>query len=104
MEPSGHAAQANDEKGKLMATWIWIVIAGAAALVLAAVVLGWQRGRAKRQRREQAQELRQEAQQRHRTAKERENMAKELKEQATSERKEGDKVAAQAAKVDPDRD
>jgi Flp pilus assembly protein TadB len=89
-----------------MATWIWIVIAATAVVVLAALIVGWQRGREKRlaQRREKAQALRQEAQQRHRTAKERESMAQELKERATAERKEGDKVAAHAAKIDPDRD
>ena len=99
-------AEAQTDEGGVMATWIWIVIAAAAVVVLAALVVGWQRGREKRlaQRREKAQALRQEAQQRHRTAKERESMAQELKERATAERKEGDKVAAHAAKIDPDRD
>ena len=89
-----------------MATWIWIVIAVAAFVVLAAVVLGARKARERRvvQQREKAQKLRQEAEQRHRAAKERENMSQELKERAATERKEGDKVAAQAAKIDPDRD
>jgi len=102
---SGHR-EAETTKENSMATWIWIVIAVAAFVVLAAVVLGARKARERRvvQQREKAQELRQEAEQRHRAAKERENMSQELKERAATERKEGDKVAAQAAKIDPDRD
>jgi uncharacterized protein YlxW (UPF0749 family) len=90
-----------------MATWIWIGIAVAAVIVLAAlVVFGARRAKERRvvQQREKAQELRQEAEQRHRKAKERENLAQELSERAATERKEGDEAAAQAARVDPDRD
>ena len=88
-----------------MATWIWIVIAIAAVVLLAVFVLGGRKAKNRRvvQQREKAKELRQEAQQRHRTAKERENLAQELAERAKAERKEGDKAAAQAARVDPDR-
>ena len=88
-----------------MATWVWIVIAVAAVVVLAAFVLGGRKAKQKRivQQREKAQDLRQEAAQRHRSAKERENLAQELAERAKSERAEGDKAAAHAARVDPDR-
>lgn len=88
-----------------MATWIWIVIAVAAVLVIGAVAFpAWRRRRQVQERREQAQGLRQQAQQRHSRAKERETMAEELVERAKAERKEGDKAAAQAAEVDPDRE
>jgi Flp pilus assembly protein TadB len=88
-----------------MATWIWIVIAVAAVIVLAVAVFGGRRAKQRRvvKQREQAQTLREEAQQRHRTAKERENLAQELAERAKSERKAGDEAAAHAARVDPDR-
>jgi hypothetical protein len=88
-----------------MATWIWIVIAIAAIVVLGVLLFGGRRAKQRRvvQQREKAQELRQEAEQRHRTAKERESLAQELTERAKAERKEGDKAAAQAARVDPDR-
>jgi hypothetical protein len=89
-----------------MATWIWIVIAVGAVIVLAALVFGARKAKDRRvvQQREKAQELRQEAEQRHRKAKERESLAQELTERAKAERKEGDKAAAHAARVDPDRD
>jgi uncharacterized protein HemX len=90
-----------------MATWIWIVIAIAAVVGLAVLVFGGRKVKQRRvvsQQREQAQGLREEAEQRHRSAKERESLAQELAERAKAERKEGDKAAAQAARVDPDRD
>jgi hypothetical protein len=89
-----------------MATWIWIVIAVAAVIVLAGLVFGGRRAKERRvgQQREQAQTLREEAQQRHRAAKERENLAQELSERAATERKAADEAAAHAARVDPDRD
>lgn len=89
-----------------MATWIWIVIAIAAVIVLAVVVFGGRQAKQRRvvKQREEAQTLRQEAQQRHRNAKERENLSKELAERAASERKAGDEAAAHAARVDPDRE
>jgi Flp pilus assembly protein TadB len=88
-----------------MATWIWIVIAVAAVIVLAVAVFGGRRAKQRRvvQQREKAQTLREEAQQRHRSAKERENLAQELAERAKSERRAGDEAAAHAARVDPDR-
>jgi flagellar biosynthesis/type III secretory pathway M-ring protein FliF/YscJ len=96
----------DNEKGDQMATWIWIVIAGAAVVVLAALVFGARRAKDRRvaQQREQAQELRQEAERRHRSAKERESLSQELADRAKAERKAGDEAAAHAARVDPDRD
>jgi flagellar biosynthesis/type III secretory pathway M-ring protein FliF/YscJ len=96
----------DSDKGEVMATWIWIVIAIAAVAALVVAVLGARRIKERRvvRQRKKAQELRQEAAQRHRRAKEREDMAKELSERAKAERKEADKVGAQAARVDPDRD
>lgn len=89
-----------------MATWIWIVIAIAAVVVLGVLLVGGRKAKERRvgEKREQAQELRQQAEQRHRRAKERESLAQELADRAKAEREEGDKAAAQAARVDPDRD
>jgi biopolymer transport protein ExbB/TolQ len=89
-----------------MATWIWIVIAVAAVIVLAMIVFGGRLAKNRRvvQQREKAQELREEAKQRHRSAKERENLAQELADRAKAERKAGDEAAAHAVRVDPDRD
>ena len=100
-------ARVDYEKGAEMATWIWIVIAIAAVVLLAVLVLGGRKAKQRRvtqKQREQAQELRQQAQQHHRTAKEREVQAQELADRAAAERKEGDKVASHAAQIDPDRD
>ena len=87
-----------------MATWIWIIIAAAVVVGLIAVAAWRRRHRQLQERREQAHDLRQQAQHRHSRAKERETMAEELVERAKAERKEGDKAAAQAAEVDPDRE
>ena len=89
-----------------MATWIWIVIAIAAVVVIAALVLGARKGREKRviQKREQTQELRQEAEDRTRRAEERERIAEEHAQQARDERKQAAEVGARADKIDPDRD
>jgi uncharacterized protein HemX len=96
----------DNEKGAEMATWIWIVIAIAAVVLLAVFLFAGRKAKQRRvvQQREKAHELREEAQQRHRTAKERENLAQELAERAKTERRQGDEAAAQAARVDPDRD
>jgi hypothetical protein len=89
-----------------MATWIWIVIAVGAAIVLLALVFGARRGRERRivQRREKAHGLREEAQERSRRAEERERIAKEHAQQARDERKQAAEVGARADKIDPDRD
>ncbi len=89
-----------------MATWIWIVIAIGAVIVLAAILFGVIRGRERRvvQKREKAQELRQEAEAHTRKAEERESVAEEHTQQAREERKQAAEVATQADKLDPDRD
>jgi flagellar biosynthesis/type III secretory pathway M-ring protein FliF/YscJ len=82
-----------------MATWIWIVIAVGAAIVLLALVFGARRGREQRmvQRREKAHELRQEAQRR-------EQRAEEHSQQAREERRHAEAVGSRADELDPDRD
>jgi flagellar biosynthesis/type III secretory pathway M-ring protein FliF/YscJ len=88
-----------------MATWIWIVIAVGAMLVLALAALGVVRGREKRlaERREQAQELRQEAEMRTQQAVERERVAEEQAQQAREARKVAAEAGARADRIDPDR-
>jgi flagellar biosynthesis/type III secretory pathway M-ring protein FliF/YscJ len=82
-----------------MATWIWIVIAVGAAIVLLALLFGVTRGRERRivQRREKAQELRQEADRRA-------QRAEEHAQQAREERRHADAVGSRADELDPDRD
>src|SRR2546430_17427016 len=83
---SGHR-EAETTKENSMATWIWIVLAVAAFVVLAAVVLGARKARERRvvQQRGEAQELRQEAERRPRRGKGRGDMPQELKEGARAE-------------------
>jgi FtsZ-interacting cell division protein ZipA len=85
-----------------MATWIWILIAIGALVVLGFVVFGSRRKREETQRREQAQELRQEADTRMRQAEERERVAQEQVEQAKEARKVAAEVGARADHIDPD--
>jgi flagellar biosynthesis/type III secretory pathway M-ring protein FliF/YscJ len=82
-----------------VATWIWIVIAIGALLVLGVLVFGSLRAREKRltERREQAQELRQEADRRARVAEGHELEAREA-------RREAAQVGARADRLDPDRE
>jgi flagellar biosynthesis/type III secretory pathway M-ring protein FliF/YscJ len=89
-----------------MATWIWIVIAVGAVVLLLALVFGAKRGRERRivHRREKAHELREEAEERSRRADERERIAKEHAQQARDEREQAAEVGARADKIDPDRD
>ena len=87
-----------------MATWVWIVIAISALLVLGLVGFGMMRGREKAQRREKAQELRQEAQARLEQAEERERVAREQQQQARDTRKVAAEVGARADQLDPDRE
>jgi flagellar biosynthesis/type III secretory pathway M-ring protein FliF/YscJ len=89
-----------------MATWIWIVIAVGAVILLLALVFGARRGRERRivQKREKAGELRQEAQERVQRAEERERIAEEHAQQARDEREQAAEVGARADKLDPDRD
>jgi flagellar biosynthesis/type III secretory pathway M-ring protein FliF/YscJ len=85
-----------------MAAWIWIVIAIGLLVVLALVAFGAMRGRDKRQRREQAQELRQEAETRSRQAEERERVAQDQVGEARDSRKAADEASAHADELDPD--
>jgi FtsZ-interacting cell division protein ZipA len=89
-----------------MATWIWILIAVGALVLIAVLLLGGRRAKEKRvvQKRGQARELRQEAESHARRAEEREAVAREQAEQARAERKQAAKVGERAAHVDPDRD
>ncbi|TML74146.1 MAG: hypothetical protein E6G12_11250 [Actinobacteria bacterium] len=91
-------------KEAVMATWVWIVIAIGALLVLGLVGFGMMRGREKAQRREKAQELRQEAQTRLEQAEERERVAREQQQQARDTRKVAAEVGARADQLDPDRE
>ena len=82
-----------------MATWIWIVIAIGALLVLGLLIFGSLRARDKKltEWREQAQELRQEADRRARVAEGHELEAREA-------RREAAEVGARADRLDPDRE
>jgi flagellar biosynthesis/type III secretory pathway M-ring protein FliF/YscJ len=89
-----------------MASWVWIVIAVGALLVLAAIAFGVVRARNRRleERREHAQELRQEAETHVQQAQEREQLAREHEERAREARKVAAEVGARADRVDPDRE
>ena len=89
-----------------MSTWVWIVIAVGALVVLALIAFGAVRGREKRleQRREEAQELRQEAEMRTQQALERERVAEEQAQQARESRKVAAEAGARADRIDPDRE
>ena len=87
-----------------MAAWIWIVTAIGVLVALAVVVFGGMRGRDRRQRREQAQELRQEADTRTQQAEERERVAQEQVHEARESRRAAAEVGARANQIDPDSD
>lgn len=89
-----------------MATWIWILIAVGAVILIAVLLFGGRRAKEKRvvQRREQARELQQEAEVRTRRAEEREAVAQEQADHAREERKRAAEVSERAVRVDPDRD
>ena len=87
-----------------MAAWIWILIALGVLVVLGLTVVGALRGREKKQRRGQAQELRQEADTRTQQAVERERVAQEQVEQAKESRRVAAEVGARADQIDPDLD
>jgi uncharacterized protein HemX len=85
-----------------VATWIWILIAIGALVVLGFVVFSARRKRELTQRREQAQELRQEADTRTQQAEERERVAQEQVQQAKEARRVAAEVGARADHIDPD--
>lgn len=87
-----------------MTGWIWSVIAIGVLVVLGLIVFGALRGRAKAQRREQAQKLRREADTRIRQAEERDRVAQEQVQQAREARKVAAEVGARADEIDPDRE
>ena len=89
-----------------MASWIWIVIAIGALVVLALIVFGAMRTRQRQleERREQAQELRQQAEMHAQEAEERERTAREHAHQAQASREVAAEVGARADRLDPDRD
>ena len=89
-----------------MATWVWIVIAAAALIVLGLVVIGAWKGRERRleSKRTEAQGLRRQAEQQSRRAQERGALAEELAERSRGERQEAQVAARRADEVDPDVD
>ena len=82
-----------------MATWIWIVIAAAAVIVIGLAVLGGMQRRQKalNERRDQARQLRQEADSR-------EALAREHEEHAMEARRAAAQVGSRADELDPDRE
>jgi FtsZ-interacting cell division protein ZipA len=89
-----------------MATWVWILIAVGAAIVLGIVLYGAWKGRERRleSKRTEAQGLRRQAEQQSRRAEERSALADELAERARGERREAQVAARRADEVDPDVD
>ena len=91
-----------------MDSWIWILIAIVALVVLAALLLGGRKARDKRvqqqleERRTEATGLRDEAQERLREAGEREARAQQEAERARRERAAGEAALQRAEDVDPD--
>lgn len=89
-----------------MATWVWIVIAVAALIVVGIVAVGAWKGRERRleSKRTEAQGLRRQAEQQSRRAQERSALADELADRAQGERQEAQVAGRRADEVDPDVD
>jgi outer membrane murein-binding lipoprotein Lpp len=86
-----------------MATWIWILIAVGAVIVLGLLLFGARRGVRSRQR-DRAQELRSEAQLKAERAERRESVADELAARARADRREAAVATQRAGETDPDAD
>jgi hypothetical protein len=89
-----------------MDTWVWILIAVGAVVVLGVLLVGGRRARERRleSKRSEAAELRADASTRAARAEEREALAEEQAERARRERVEADEVARRADEIDPDRE
>jgi FtsZ-interacting cell division protein ZipA len=89
-----------------MDTWVWIVIAVAALVVLGLVLVGALKARERRLegKRSEAVELRRQAEMKTERAENRASVADELAERARVERKEAAVAARRADDVDPDVD
>jgi HAMP domain-containing protein len=89
-----------------MDTWVWIVIAIGAVLLVFILVLAARRANERRieTKRVEARELRHEAKARSTRAEEREALAEEQAEQARQERMRAEEVSQRASRVDPDID
>lgn len=86
-----------------MATWIWIVIGIAAAVLVVALLASTMlRGRNAERRRAQAENMRQEADNRARIAREREAIAQDIAGQAHEEQARAESLREKAAEIDPD--
>ena len=93
-----------DGDGTRVSTWLWVVLAIAAIVVVAVVLLGATKGRQRRveKKREEAAELRQEAQERVSGAGRREAVAQQEAERARREREAAEEAARRADEIDPD--
>jgi hypothetical protein len=89
-----------------MDTWVWIVIAIGAVLLVLILVLAARRANERRiaTKRVEAGELRQQAESRSRRADERQAIAQEQAEEARLERLRAEEAAQRASRVDPDVD
>jgi flagellar biosynthesis/type III secretory pathway M-ring protein FliF/YscJ len=89
-----------------MDTWVWIVIAVGAVIVVGLLLLGAVRARERRleAKRGEAWELRQQAEAKAQRAEHRASVADELAEGARAERREAEVAARRADEVDPDAD
>jgi Flp pilus assembly protein TadB len=89
-----------------MATWVWIVIAVAALVVLGLLLWSAQKARERRleSKRTEAVELRRQAEAKVQRSEHRASVADELAERARVEREEAQVAARQADEVDPDVD
>jgi FtsZ-interacting cell division protein ZipA len=87
-------------------TWVWIVIAVGAVIVLGLVLLAARRAREERleRKRSEALELRKQAEAKTQRAEHRASTADELAERARVERQEAEVAARRADEVDPDVD
>ena len=89
-----------------MNTWIWIVIAVGALIVLGLLLVSGRKARERRldSKREEASNLRRQAETKAQRAEHRASVAEELSQRATVERQEAVVAARRADEVDPDVD
>jgi FtsZ-interacting cell division protein ZipA len=89
-----------------MDTWVWILIAVGAVIIVGLVILAARKGRERRleSKRHEALELRREAQATEQRAEQRASVADELAERSQLERRQARAEAQRANEVDPDVD